>query len=328
MNIAIIGGSITEGAGATEYKKAYVYKLEEYLRERYKDVNIKNLGAGGTSSQFALFRLRRDLGSFKPDVIIIEFAVNDRIYDSNYSSLYFEGLIRECAKITGKIIIIDFPTGISDSCVSIHKKISYFYNLPLIDVQDDIWKKIGKREFTWSQISVDVLHPNNKGHELYFEIIKSQLENIDFEKITINLDSRILSKYRFENPTLVEYDDQNIEYYGHWASKSFNLNNKFKDGGITTSIGDGIIFNFKGKYLSMMNLLTKDSGILECRLDNYTFTIDLYMNSEEYFNTTINLDNLEDIDHTLIMIVSDQKNSNSSGNKIIVGGFLVDSTIE
>ncbi|EKQ51100.1 MULTISPECIES: SGNH/GDSL hydrolase family protein [unclassified Clostridium] len=44
MNIAIIGGSITEGAGASEYKNSYVYRLEEYLRYKYKEVNVKNLG--------------------------------------------------------------------------------------------------------------------------------------------------------------------------------------------------------------------------------------------------------------------------------------------
>lgn len=327
MNIAIIGGSITEGAGASEYKNSYVHRLEKYLNEKYDGANVKNLGAGGTASQFGIFRLKRDLGEFKPDVIMIEFAVNDRIYDSNSLSINFEGLIRECAKITGKIIIIDFPTGMSDSSVSIHKKIAYFYNLPLIDVQDEIWKRIGEREFSWTQISIDNLHPNDKGHELYYQIIKNQLENMDFDNIMINLDYKVLSKYRFKNPTLVEYNHKNIEYYGHWIEESFNLNNKFKNAAITNSIGDGIIFNFKGKYLSMMNLLTKDSGTLQCELDNYIFTIDLYMNSEGYFSTTINLDNLEDTEHTLTMIVSEQKNPNSSGNKIIIGGFLVDSII-
>lgn len=328
MNIAIIGGSITEGAGASEYNNSYVYKLKEYLNGKYNNLYIKNLGAGGTASQFGIFRLSRDLGAFKPDIIMIEFAVNDRIYDSISSSMYFEGLIRECAKFTEKIIIIDFPTGMSDSSVSIHKKLAYFYDLPLIDVQDEVWRRIGRREFSWDNISIDNLHPNDKGHELYFEIIKNQLDNIDLDKIMIKLDNKVLSKYRFINPSLVEYDNKNIEYYGHWTEANLNLNNKFKGGAITESIGDGIIFNFKGKYLSMMNLLTNDSGILQCQLDNYTFTIDLYMNSEGYFNNTINLTDLEDTYHTLKMIVSDQKNPNSTGNKIIVGGFLVDSIIE
>lgn len=328
MNIAIIGGSITEGVGATEYKNSYVYKLEQYLKKKYIDINIKNLGAGGTASHFGIFRLKRDLENFSPDIIMIEFAVNDRIYDSNSASIYFEGLIRECAKITSKIIIIDFPTGMSDSCVSIHKKFAYYYNIPLLDIQDEVWKKIGKREFSWNNISIDNLHPNDKGHELYFQIIKEKLQNINFDEIKINVDHKVLSKYRFKNPTFIEYDNKSIEYYGHWAEANLDLNNKFKGGAITNSIGDGAIFTFKGKYLSMINYLTKDSGILECQLDNYTFTIDLYMNTDGQFNTSINLLNLDDSEHTLIMKVSEKRNPNSSGNKVIIGGFLVDSVIK
>lgn|GEM_PF-2684564 len=324
MNLAIIGGSVTEGAGASEYKYSYVYKLEEYLKEKYKDVKVKNLGAGGTASDFGLFRLKRDLENFKPDIIFIEFAVNDRIYSSMDSSIYFEGLIRECAKYTQKIVIIDFPTGMCDSCTNIHKKIAYFYNIPLIDVQDQVWKRIGNREITWSKISVDNLHPNDNGHELYFEIIKENLEKIDLENIKITIDNRVLSKYKFKNPTFVDYDNTKIEYYGNWNEEEFNLNNKLKNGAITTSIGNGVIFKFKGKHLSMMNILTNESGILECKLDNYTFNIDLYMNSKVYFNTTINLNDLEDEEHTLTMIVSDKKNNNSLGNKVIIGGFLID----
>ncbi|MGG7147250.1 SGNH/GDSL hydrolase family protein [Clostridium butyricum] len=94
MNIAIIGGFITEGAGASDYSKSYVFRLEKYLKEKYKNLNLINLGAGGTASNFALFRLHRDLKQFKPDVIMLKFAVNDRIYNTNDSSLYFEGLIR------------------------------------------------------------------------------------------------------------------------------------------------------------------------------------------------------------------------------------------
>lgn len=323
MNIAIIGGSITEGAGASRYKNSYAYKLEQYLNEK-KYIVIKNLGAGGTASQFGLFRLKRDLGDFKPDIIFIEFAVNDRIYNSIDSSKYFEGLIRECAKITEKIIIIDCPTGLADSCTSIHKKIAYYYNIPVIDIQDAVWKKIGNREFAWSDISIDNLHPNDNGHDLYFKIIKENLEHIDMENLQIKIDENSMTNYIFKNPTIIPYGDTRIEYYGHWTEQSFKLNNKFDYGAITNSVGDGIVFKFKGKYLSMMNLLTKDSGILQCQLDNYTFNVDLFMNSDGYYNNTINLSDLEDGEHTLTMIVSDKRDSNSSGNKIIIGGFYVD----
>ncbi|WP_394884622.1 SGNH/GDSL hydrolase family protein [Clostridium butyricum] len=324
MNIAIIGGSITEGAGASDYSKSYVFRLEKYLKEKYENLNLINLGAGGKASNFALFRLHRDLKQFKPDVIMLEFAVNDRIYNTNDSSLYFEGLIRECSKYTKKILIIDFPTGMCDAATNIHKKSSYFYNIPLIDVQDAVWRKIGNREFKWSKISVDNLHPNDIGHELYFEIIKSELEKLDLDDIEMKMDYRILGKYKFKNPSLVEYDSKKIEYYGNWAEGNANLNNKFDKCAMTASVGDGVVLDFEGRCLSMMNTFSRDSGILECQLDNYVFKIDLFMDTESRFDTTININNLQAGSHTLILKVSGEKNLNSSGNRVVIGGFLVD----
>lgn len=325
MNIAIIGGSITEGAGASGYENSYAYKLEQYLKCKYENLNLLNLGAGGTASNFALFRLKRDLGDFKPDIIFVEFAVNDRIYASMDSSIYFEGLIRECSKYTNKIIIIDMPTGMCDACTSIHKKIAYFYNLPVIDVQDAVWRKIGNREITWTKISVDNLHPNDNGHKLYYEIIKDEFEKINLEEIKMKIDYRVISKYKFINPSLIEHSNKQVEYYGNWTEDIYNLNNKFKYGAVSNSIGDTVVFKFKGKHLAMMNLLSRDGGKLACQLDEkYGFYIDLFMESDNHFDTTININNLENTEHTLTMVIDKDRNPKSSGNKIVIGGFLID----
>ncbi|WP_294379453.1 SGNH/GDSL hydrolase family protein [uncultured Clostridium sp.] len=325
MNVAIIGGLITEGAGASCYENTFAYKLEQYLKSRYEKLKFLNLGAGGTASNFGLFRLKRDLGSFKPDVIFVEFAVNDRIYSVLDSSIYFEGLIRECSKYTDKIIIIDMPTGMSDACTPIHKKVAYFYNLPVIDVQDEVWRKIGNREITWTKISIDNLHPNDKGHELYYEIIKNSLEKIDLEQIKIRIDYRVINRYKFINPLLIEHSNKQIEYYGKWKEDDYNLNNKFRCGAVSCNIGDGVIFKFKGKHLAMMNLMSRDSGRLACQLDEkYGFYVDLFMDSDGHFDTTININNLENTEHTLTMIIDKERNPKSSGNKIVIGGFLID----
>ena len=325
MNVAIIGGSITEGAGASCYENTYANKLEGYLIERYNKIEMINLGAGGTASNFALFRLKRDLNDFKPDIIFVEFAVNDRIFNSQDSSIYFEGLIRECLKYTTKIIIIGMPTGMSDACVSIHKRIAYFYKIPVIDVQDAVWRLIGNREITWNKISIDNLHPNDKGHQLYFDIIKEELEKIDIEKIDIKMDYKVNSRYKFVNPILVEHSDERISYYGNWKEESYKLNNKFDLGAISYNKGDGVIFRFEGKYLAMMNLLRRDSGRLICTLDEkYTFYIDLYNDSDGRFDTSIDIKNLENKEHILEMVIDKESNPKSSGSKVIIGGFLID----
>lgn len=58
MNIYFIGGSITEGAGAKEYENSYAALVSKYLKSSYEEeTNILNLGAGGTASNFGIFRV-------------------------------------------------------------------------------------------------------------------------------------------------------------------------------------------------------------------------------------------------------------------------------
>lgn len=141
----------------------------------------------------------------------------------------------------------------------------------------------------------------------------------------MNIDYRVISKYKFMNPTLIEHNNENIQYYGKWYEESYNLNNKFKYSAVSYDEGDTVTFNFRGKHLSMMNLLSRDSGRLVCQLDEkYGFYIDLFMESDCYFNTTINLNNLENTEHTLTMVIDKERNPKSTGSKVVIGGFLID----
>lgn len=54
----------------------------------------------------------------------------------------------------------------SDACEDIHKKTAYYY-IPTIDIQDYVWREIGKGNLTSEKISMDSLHPNDYGHKIY-----------------------------------------------------------------------------------------------------------------------------------------------------------------
>lgn len=322
-NIIFLGGSITEGAGATTKDNSYVCLVENYLKNKFKNVQFYNAGAGGTASQFGVFRTMRDVSVYNPSLVFIEFAVNDRIYSSEDSSVYFEGAIRELLKFNCKIIIIDMPTGMSDACTSIHKKIAYYYDIPVIDVQDHIWGLIGKDKCNWNEISIDNLHPNDLGHKLYADIIINNLEILNIENLKHNLRKKTLIDYEFKNPNIISYE--RCTFYGHWREESFNLKNKFDLAAVSDTVDDCIIFQFKGKYISMLNLFSRDSGILECVIDDkFNFNLDLYMDTDKYFNTTINVKDIGEGKHTLLLKISKNKNPNSKGNKVVIGGFLVD----
>lgn len=83
VTVAYIGGSITQGAGAAPINtECYAYKsfcgLQEMLHAE-KNLHYVKAGVGGTPSELGMIRFDRDVRNDKndPDIVIVEFAVND-----------------------------------------------------------------------------------------------------------------------------------------------------------------------------------------------------------------------------------------------------------
>ena len=85
VTIAFIGGSITQGAGAVPTQEmCYARRTFEGICEKYaadpSKVRYIKAGVGGTPSQLGLVRYDRDItrdGAVHPDLVVVEFAVND-----------------------------------------------------------------------------------------------------------------------------------------------------------------------------------------------------------------------------------------------------------
>lgn len=76
LTCVAIGGSITEAGGTT---KSWGKYFSDWLNEKTgKKVNFYNKGVGGTDSSYGLARLYSDVSSLAPDIVFVEFSVNDR----------------------------------------------------------------------------------------------------------------------------------------------------------------------------------------------------------------------------------------------------------
>ena len=83
MTIAYIGGSITQGARATPiHTQSYAYQSWHMFDLAYgngNNVHLVKAGVGGTPSELGMLRFERDVvrDGVLPDLVVIEFAVND-----------------------------------------------------------------------------------------------------------------------------------------------------------------------------------------------------------------------------------------------------------
>ncbi len=143
---------------------------------------------GGTGSQLAAFRLERDVLSAKPDLVFLDFTVNDDVYaapDSNRLAAY-EAIVRRLVEKGINVVQVILPTKVDvlptpppRPLDAKHKEIGAAYGLPLADavawvkqvvstgsvMPDELW-----------DVPSDNTHPGDMGYSLYAEAVWSAFQ--------------------------------------------------------------------------------------------------------------------------------------------------------
>lgn len=171
VTIAFLGGSVTEGAGANNYKESYADVSVDKLKELYPKSNISytNAGLGGTSSALGIMRYERDiLGATEqqPDILVLEFAVND--YQEPTDARAYESLIRTVLKgENAPAVILLFSVfqskwNMQDKYIPLGE----WYGLPMVSIKNAIVQPYKEEQITDKQFFSDEYHPTSYGHSV------------------------------------------------------------------------------------------------------------------------------------------------------------------
>ncbi|MGN0639055.1 MAG: GDSL-type esterase/lipase family protein [Huintestinicola sp.] len=179
--VAYIGGSITEGVGANA-DSCYARLSYEFFRDTYgtgDNVEYVNAGLSGTPSNLGVLRLERDVLSYSPDIVFVEFAVNDSqddIAKESYESLVRTVLEQENAPA----VVLIFNVIESGYTAQAHmKEIGEHYELPMVSAADALTPEFEEGRMTWKEYSGDKSHPNTDGHKLLCEFIENLLTSAE-----------------------------------------------------------------------------------------------------------------------------------------------------
>ncbi len=183
VNVGFIGGSITAGAGASAQNLRYSSLFCSAIKSSFPNLeNVVeiNAGIGATDSRFGCSRVNPDLLSFSPDLIIIEFAINDvGIGDTQYIHSTIEGLVRQCLLYKKDVptMLLFMAKGDGTNVQSIHADVGSYYSLPMISYRDAIWPIIQSDWNYWNSFFYNDPHPNDTGHKVCAELLYSYLKN-------------------------------------------------------------------------------------------------------------------------------------------------------
>ena len=151
-------------------------------------VNDNRAGIGATGSYIGVHRVERDVLSNNPDVVFVEFSVNDTTENTRRDVDSYDSLLRKIWGSDSKpaIVCIGMTQENGTSVQNYHYDIAKSYDLPFISYRNAILDVINKGYIKWTDISDDNIHPNTVGHKVLTQIITHYLDKVNSEKDTVD----------------------------------------------------------------------------------------------------------------------------------------------
>ncbi len=187
--IGFIGGSITQGAGASTYGNNYYWKtrtaLAQEIVKRGAQAAIYNVAIGGTGSGYACYRAGAQLLFRKPDLLIIEFAVNDTSDPNAAESM--ECLVRQALRANPRMGIVLFYTttekidnesyakGVLPRAVVLHHQVAVHYGLAEVLAGQKVSDGFKSGTYAPKTFFVDGVHPSDIGYGVYATLLTEAL---------------------------------------------------------------------------------------------------------------------------------------------------------
>ena len=193
LTVMYYGGSVTHGAGASDSEKtSWRGLIGEWLKTSFPEAEITNLSAAisGTGSKLGLYRLETDVVPYCPDLIFIEYAINDYYLKDGHEEIRIqnETMIRRLYEMNPKIDIVylftdNVTTANSNTVLHAGSKpqneVAEYYGLNSIALgralTDTIQDKSSASSKEWLTYFQDGVHPIDAGYARYFEVIKEFL---------------------------------------------------------------------------------------------------------------------------------------------------------
>lgn len=317
LNVVYIGGSLTNGTGGSPCWRVLVTQwFDTYYPNA--DINHYNSGIGGTGSRYGAYRLERDVLSHEPDLVFIDFAIND-IYKKETTKeerVLYETLIREILEAYPDCEIVSvFFTDNSNAALSYRnslirtaeaqKEVGDYYGIPSINAASALIKGVMGKDYAnvWSKYFTDIVHASALGYKAYADCIIEFLANSLFNKQYTDAD--------YGNKAMPEmYGD--MLYDGNRTNDTANLadltysNNAGGNGFTITTTGGVPIYNASGAGATFVYSFTgTEIGFYSTYYGKYSMEISIDGGDFEKYsytqddNCVILYDDLEAGQHTI-----------------------------
>ncbi|TAH08999.1 MAG: SGNH/GDSL hydrolase family protein [Sphingobacteriia bacterium] len=292
ITIAFIGGSITQAEHGWR-DHTFTWFKKQYPAIAFKQINA---AIGGTGSDLGVYRLSEQVLKYKPDLLFVEFAVND--YDFSRTSILrsMEGIVRKTI-IANSATDICFVYTITSDMYELYKKdstphtvkimeeIADHYKIPSVNLGLNITRLVNTKQLFLTGnkpvlndsifFSADGVHPYPEtGHLEYFKTLSVSLTKLlaPKKKLKHKLIKPFYSdalQYSSMIDITADMQKKPIELVRKYPS---DLGNAFTDKMpnllLLNDTAQEISFQFKGDRIGFMDVLAPSSAQITAYIDN------------------------------------------------------------
>ena len=316
IKAAYIGGSITEGYSdniTLKTEEKWVDMSTKWLNEQFPDSDITyvNAGLSGTPSVLGNVRLQRDVLQYDPDIVFVEFAVNDggeTIYKNAYESLV-RTLLTQDKDIAVVLLFTIVANG--HTCQPHMSQIGENYGLPMISLPDSVWVEMQEGRMAWSDYSADQSHPNVEGSIMIRDFVVNYFEKVmaDYENNTGAVDKNLPDPvFSGDYADMKFVDNTTLQVEATGFTPSDNGHHWFKDGWqFRADTGASLKFTVNCKKLAMVIKVNnaKTFGEAEIYVDG-ELTGKVNSNRSDGWNNPVSeylIDNDECAEHVVEVVI-------------------------
>ena len=273
IRVAVIGGSITEGAAAGGIDRQWGSLFAAGWRELFPKAKVeyRNAGVGATGSLIGAFRYSQDVSPFKPDVLVVEFAVNDDKGDEARQTM--EGLVRHAMREGAAVIMLGMTRRDGSSAQADHLKAAEKYGVPFVSYRDGVMRMIKAGRWQWRDVGADGVHPNRRGHALAGELmnlfVRDELRRYNAERTAKpSIPSPAVTE-AFETGSFTPFSKVVLTENRGFAPYKEGRSG-WGSGLMSTNAGDRIAFTFSGSsaaFLYRKGNLDKGMGRVKVKVD-------------------------------------------------------------
>ena len=298
LRIGYLGGSITAQKGWRVQTLAHFQKA--YPQSTFAEINA---AIGGTGSDLGVFRVQQDVLSKAPDLLFVEFAVNDGGADPQRIIRCMEGIVRQTWKANPKTDICFVYTltealapamleGKLQRSASAMEKVADFYGIPSITLGMEVAKLAKAGRLLWRAplpktdaekaalgdkfvFAPDSVHPHEStGHVLYTQAIVRSLPALAIANNapTPHVSHLALDPANWERASLVPVSAVTLSdglVPADMKADAFakGWSNRLPSMVKLTKPGQSIAFKFKGTHCSVYDIVGPAGGMVAVTLD-------------------------------------------------------------